>query len=90
LGWERPEPLSREQELEESWFLGLRMNEGVELAGLRNEFGAAEVAEFEPVIGELAAEGLVTCDGGRVALTMRGRLLSNEVFQRFLKEEVEG
>ena len=89
-GWERPEPLSREQELEEAWFLGLRMNEGVELAALRAEFGAAAVAEFEPVIGELAEDGLVTREAGRVALTMRGRLLSNEVFGRFLKEVVEG
>lgn len=89
-GWERPEPLSQEQELEEAWFLGLRMNEGVELAALRGEFGAAAVAEFEPVIAELVDDGLVTREAGRVALTMRGRLLSNEVFGRFLKEEVDG
>lgn len=89
-GWERPEPLSREQMMEEAWFLGLRMNEGVELAALREEFGAAAVAELEPVIGELAEEGLVTLAAGRVALTMRGRLLSNEVFGRFLVREPAG
>ncbi len=84
LGWERPEPLAREQELEEAWFLGLRMNEGVDLASLREEFGVAAAAEFEPVIAELVEEGLVTRDAGRVALTMWGRLLSNEVFERFI------
>jgi oxygen-independent coproporphyrinogen-3 oxidase len=89
-GWERPEPLLREQELEEAWFLGLRMNEGVELAALRSEFGEAAVAELEPVMGELAEEGLVVCEAGRVALTMRGKLISNDVFGRFLKEAVEG
>ena len=89
-GWERPEPLTREQEMEEAWFLGLRVNQGVELAALREEFGVAAVAEFEPVVAELAAEGLVTRNAGRVALTMRGRLLSNEVFERFLKVGVEG
>ncbi|MGC8548663.1 MAG: radical SAM family heme chaperone HemW [Acidobacteriaceae bacterium] len=89
-GWERPEPLLREQEMEEAWFLGLRMNEGVDLTALREEFGVAAVAEFEPVIAELAAEGLVTREAERVALTMRGRLLSNEVFEHFIKEEVEG
>ena len=83
-GWERPEPLAREQELEEAWFLGLRMNEGVDLAALRTEFGTGAVVALEPVMGELEAEGLVTRDAGRVALTMRGRLLSNEVFERFL------
>jgi oxygen-independent coproporphyrinogen-3 oxidase len=90
LGWERPEPLTREQELEEACFLGLRMNEGVELAALRAEFGADAVVALEPVTGELEAEGLVTREAGRVALTMRGRLLSNEVFERFLQEEVKG
>lgn len=83
-GWARPEALSREQEMEEAWFLGLRMNEGVELDALRAEFGAAAVAELELVLEELTEEGLVTLANGRVALTMRGRLLSNEVFGRFL------
>ena len=89
-GWKRPEPLTREQEMEEAWFLGLRMNEGVELAALREEFGAAAVSALESVMGELVEEGLVMCEAGRVALTMRGRLISNEVFGRFLKEVVEG
>lgn len=89
-GWERPEALTPEREMEEAWFLGLRMNEGVELAEILAEFGEAAVAEFEPVISELTDEGLVTREAGRVALTMRGRLISNDVFGRFLKEVVEG
>jgi len=86
-GWARPEPLSRAQELEEAWFLGLRMNEGVSLATLRAEFGAEAVGAFDAVLGELAAEGLVTRGGDRIHLTMNGRLLSNEVFERFLAGE---
>jgi len=39
------------------------------------------------VLGELAAEGLVTRGGDRIHLTMNGRLLSNEVFERFLAGE---
>ncbi len=87
-GWERPEPLTREQEMEEAWFLGLRLCEGVEMDALRAEFGEAAVAEFEPVIAGLADKGLVTREAERVALTMRGKLLSNEVFASFLKEAV--
>uniref|UniRef100_A0A7V4XUT1 Heme chaperone HemW n=1 Tax=Acidobacterium capsulatum TaxID=33075 RepID=A0A7V4XUT1_9BACT len=88
-GWARPEALTRAQELEEAWFLGLRLNEGVDLSALRAEFGAAAVAGLDAVLEELAAEGLVTRGAGedRVALTMRGRLLSNEVFERFLVSE---
>lgn len=91
-GWERPEPLTREQEMEEAWFLGLRMNEGVDLGAMREEFGPEPVGEFEPVVKALREEGLVRPKGSddgdqlveRVALTARGRLLSNEVFGRFL------
>ena len=65
----------------------LRLNEGVSLGGLREEFSASAVREFLATIGELEDEGLVTfLDGDRVALTARGRLLSNEVFERFLAE----
>lgn len=86
-GWEEPQRQSREQELEEAWFLGLRLNEGVSLAGLREEFGAAAVHDCLETVRELEDEGLVALrDGGRVTLTARGRMLSNEVFARFLTE----
>jgi len=78
------EVVERTAELEEAWFLGLRMVEGVSLTALRAEFGAEAVAAFDDVIAELAADGLLVRNGDRVALTMRGRMLSNEVFGRFL------
>jgi len=74
-------------QLEEAWFLGLRLNEGVSLAALRHEFGAEAVAAFDDVLAELAAAGLLTRTADRIALTMRGRMLSNEVFERFLGVE---
>jgi oxygen-independent coproporphyrinogen-3 oxidase len=78
------ERVDRAAELEESWFLGLRLVEGVSLAVLRREFGGDAIAAFDDVIEELVADGLLARDGDRVALTMRGRMLSNEVFGRFL------
>jgi oxygen-independent coproporphyrinogen-3 oxidase len=73
--------------MEEAWFLGLRMNEGVSLGALRGEFSASAVRDFLSTIADLEDEGLVMfVDGDRVALTVRGRLLSNEVFGRFLAE----
>jgi len=86
-GWSEPHRLDREEELEEAWFLGLRLNDGVSLAALRQDFSAPVVREFLSTVGELEDEGLVSLvDGDRVALTARGRLLSNEVFARFLAE----
>jgi oxygen-independent coproporphyrinogen-3 oxidase len=83
----RPRVLSRDEELEEAWFLGLRMNEGVSLAALRGDFSAATVRDCLATIADLERDNLVTFSGGdRVALTAHGRLLSNEVFERFLLE----
>jgi len=86
---ELPRRLSSEEELEEAWFLGLRLNEGISLADLRRGFGAAAVHDCLTIVRELESEGLLAfLDGDRVALTSRGRLLSNEVFARFLAEPV--
>jgi oxygen-independent coproporphyrinogen-3 oxidase len=76
--------VDRTAEMEEAWFLGLRLVEGVSLAALRAEFGDGAVAVFDGVVAELVEDGLLTRDSDRVALTMRGRMLSNEVFGSFL------
>ena len=87
-GWSEPQRLTRENELEEAWFLGLRLNDGVNIAQLRAEFGEGAVARFEPIISDLASNDLIERTKSHVKLTMRGRLLSNEVFSRFLAEPV--
>lgn len=85
--WDQPRRLTREEELEEAWFLGLRLNAGVSLAALRQEFSDSAVRHSLEVVRELEEEGLLSLrEGDRVALTPRGRLLSNEVFARFLAE----
>jgi oxygen-independent coproporphyrinogen-3 oxidase len=78
------ESVDRTAQLEEAWFLGLRRVEGVSLAALRAEFGKKAVAECDGVLAELVTDGLLTREEQRVALTTRGRMLSNEVFGRFL------
>jgi oxygen-independent coproporphyrinogen-3 oxidase len=85
--WSEPRHLDRQEEMEEAWFLGLRLNEGVSLAALRQEFGASAVRDCLATIAAMEDEKLLTfIDGDRVALTAHGRLLSNEVFARFLKQ----
>jgi oxygen-independent coproporphyrinogen III oxidase len=73
--------------VEESFFLGLRLNRGVDLEGLREKFGPEMLANGEYAIQECANEGLLEQRGSVVQLTGRGRLLSNEVFARFLTEK---
>jgi oxygen-independent coproporphyrinogen-3 oxidase len=76
--------LSPARQFEEAWFLGLRLNAGVDLTALEREFGAEAVGVALKAVEPLAAEGLMVLDGRTARLTARGQLLSNEVFQQFL------
>jgi oxygen-independent coproporphyrinogen III oxidase len=81
----------KQEALEESFFLGLRLTLGVSLVEVAAEFGA-EAAEFARAIAtELIEDGLLEAREDRIRLTPRGCLLSNEVFVRFmLADKVTG
>jgi oxygen-independent coproporphyrinogen-3 oxidase len=72
---------------EESFFLGLRLNHGVSVAEIADRSGPESVRETEAVVAELIESGLLERASDRVRLTSRGRLLSNEVFERFLRQK---
>jgi oxygen-independent coproporphyrinogen-3 oxidase len=78
--------VSRQAALEESFFLGLRLTRGVSLRELEAKFGENAVEAARAAIAELVESGLMVQQGDSVALTSRGRLLSNEVFERFIGE----
>jgi len=101
-------PVSTQAAIEESFFLGLRLNRGIDLERLRAESAnrrsfaslrmtihdreacRAELralALWESAVQQCVHEGLLARQGTTVRLTARGRLLSNEVFARFLIEE---
>ena len=65
---------------EESFFLGLRLNRGVDLHDIAARFGGESVRKVGPMIDQWICDGLVQRDEHRIRLTARGRLLSNEVF----------
>jgi oxygen-independent coproporphyrinogen-3 oxidase len=70
--------------LEESFFLGLRLACGVDLKDLSEKFGDKAIDNARVAITELVEGGMMQPCGDFVSLTTKGRLLSNEVFQRFL------
>ena len=131
-------PVSVQSAIEESFFLGLRLNRGIDLERLRKQFapeiepaslsqnfmnchperseGSAvclqsaqtrdserlgkgrdfsraidceTVAAWDSAIQQSMRDGLLEQEGTTVRLTARGRLLSNEVFARFLTEETK-
>ncbi len=69
--------LDERHRAEERMFLGLRRNDGVELS-------PADHHRYRREIDELAEAGLLKFSEGRLHLTHRGRLLSNEVFSAFI------
>jgi oxygen-independent coproporphyrinogen-3 oxidase len=82
--------LDLDRQHEEAWFLGLRLNRGVSAEELTEEFGAERVGPAVETARRMEDVGLVEFAGGRIRLTERGRLLSNEVFQEFLEPVVSG
>ena len=64
----------------ETAFLGLRLNEGIDLDEYKNRFGS----DLKPKAAELEESGLVETSSGRLRLTRRGMLFSNEVFAEFV------
>ena len=76
--------VSREAVLEENFFLGLRLNRGVNLRALESNFGGAAISKAREAIADSIADGLIYRHGESICLTPRGRLLSNLVFERFI------
>jgi oxygen-independent coproporphyrinogen-3 oxidase len=80
--------ITRAEALEEELFLGLRLNRGVDLTDIAQRTALPLTREQSEAISELTRDGLLVHEGPRVMLSDRGRLLSNEVFARFIAEKI--
>jgi oxygen-independent coproporphyrinogen III oxidase len=83
-------PVTYPAALEEAHFLGLRLNRGLRASELAERYGPEAATVFREQIAELRALGLLEVCDGATRLTSRGRLLSNEVFQKFLVDRPIG
>jgi len=77
-------PVSPDAALEEAFFLGLRLNSGIDIEKITAEFGESATRRYSEAVNDSMQEGLLERQGNTVRLTPRGRLLSNEVFERFI------
>ena len=80
--------VSHRSAIEESLFLGLRLTRGVSLSELALRFAEEALEAPRAAIAEFLVSGLMEQRGDSVCLTSRGRLLSNEVFERFLLADI--
>lgn len=85
---ENVHPLSPQEQMEETMFLGLRLTEGVSKAEFHRQFGVSMEQIYGKVIQENIAQGLLTDEAGYVCLTREGMDLSNYVMAQFLLDEV--
>lgn len=85
---ENVHPLSLQEQMEETMFLGLRLTEGVSRAEFQRQFGVSMEQIYGEVIQENIAQGLLADEAGYVCLTREGMDLSNYVMAQFLLDEV--
>ena len=76
--------VDEEHAIEEAWFLGLRLNRGIDLSAMAEEYGIEAIEKYRSALMELESDGLLELDEGYMRLTERGRLLSNTVFEKFI------
>jgi oxygen-independent coproporphyrinogen-3 oxidase len=71
--------LTPELLVEDALIFGLRMNEGVDLAALRQRLPSAPWAQIEQLAARLVAEDLAVNTENRLRLTLRGRLVADAI-----------
>jgi oxygen-independent coproporphyrinogen-3 oxidase len=81
---ESVESVSPRLEMAESMMMGLRLDEGIDARAFTARFGVTLDAAYGPEIADLTRLGLLDADAVGIRLTRRGRLLGNEVFERFM------
>lgn len=73
-----------EIDIAETMMMGMRLNEGVDLASFKHRFGSEMNEVFPEEIARLENLGLVDLTDSVLQLSDRGRLLGNEVFAEFI------
>ena len=76
--------LTREEEIEETMFLGLRRMSGVDLDRFGEVFSERAEDIYADIIPDLAERGLLKTEEGHLKLTERGIDVSNLVMAEFL------
>ena len=80
------EEISPELQLAETVILGLRLCDGIGVDNIRSRFGTDLLEHYRQEVEDLVGWGLLEYADRHIELTRRGRLLSNEVFWRFLPD----
>lgn len=78
------EVLTKENQIEEEMFLGLRKKNGVSKRRFQEKFGESLEAVYGHVLPELVAKKWLINQNDSVFMTKKGMFVGNEVFEKFL------
>ena len=71
-------------ELADTMMMGLRLDVGIDAGLFQQRFGRSLDQVFATEIAELTGAGLLEQDDAGIRLTRAGKLLGNNVFERFV------
>lgn len=81
------EVLTKREQMEEEFFLGLRKKSGVSIQRFEDKFQTSFDQVYGQVLEELLADGLVQLDSGFLRMTKKGLFLGDSVAEKFILEE---
>ena len=81
---ENEETLTKNDEMEEFMFLGLRMMDGISTDDFKESFGKDIKSVYGEVLEKLESQGLLVTEQEKIKLSERGIDISNQVLANFL------
>lgn len=83
------DPVTPETQLADTMMMGMRLERGIRSDEFRDRFGLDIGEAFGSLIDELVGLELLVSDADGIRLSNGGRLLGNEVFERFVTASAE-
>ena len=77
------EKIDKTLEMAETMMMGLRLDDGISITAFNQRFGTSPHSVYADTLDELERLELLHIQDGALRLTLRGRMLGNEVFSRF-------
>ena len=76
--------MTRDEQLEEALFTGLRLAEGIDMVSVGKHYGQDVWARYGGALRPFLDERLLLLEGRRLRLTRRGMLVANEIMRVFV------
>lgn len=79
--------LTKDEMMEEEFFLGLRKKAGVSISRFEAKFGVSFEERYGAIVVELVADGLLIHEGDIIRMTRKGLFLGDTVAEKFIIDD---